>query len=227
MQIGKKIDAKENGTDQQGHSLRSKRQCRSDEKQQEQGALGECCYVSTTINSRRYYGVLIDQESLKEASNLHFEDEASSLQLNQRMVALQKESKAKVLSQPHGQCQTQGHPLCQIGASNQEKEIMHNINSDEDEKITFNLDRQVQKFRYVDEKSKTAIGGYREIIATYADVLAASEDDRKRACLIQEACESGGNWVGKYYYQYEVRLYKVLNMFAHKCQYSFKSVLLF
>jgi len=212
LKTGGRSYVKENGTDQQGQSVQSQRRGHHDEQQQQQGALGECCYVSTTINSRRYYGVLIDQEALKEASNLHFEDEASSLELNQRMVALQKQSEAQVLSQSHGQCQTQGqdqgHSQCRPSIGNREKDIDCDVkkicNRDKDEKITFELDRQVQKFRYVEENSKIAIGGYREIIATYADVLAASEDDRKRAWLIQEACESGGNWVGKYYYQYEV-----------------------
>ncbi len=135
--------------------------------------VGECCYISTTINSRRYYGLIVDQESLKEASDLHFQDQASSLQLNKRMEALQKVA-----------MKSQG-----------------NVESTVSGRST---GRQVQKFMYC--PGNKTYEGYREILATYANVLAASEDDLERASAINKACESGGNWVGKYYYQYEVSI---------------------
>lgn len=51
--------------------------------------VGEGCYVSaTTSGNKRYYGVLIDQPSLKEASTMYFQDQSESLQLNERMKVL-------------------------------------------------------------------------------------------------------------------------------------------
>ncbi len=50
---------------------------------------GEGCYVSaTTSSNKRYYGVLVDQPSLKEASTMYFQDQSESLQLNERMKVL-------------------------------------------------------------------------------------------------------------------------------------------
>jgi monoamine oxidase len=51
--------------------------------------VGEGCYVSsTTSTNKRYYGVLVDQPSLKEASTMYFQDQRESLQLNERMHVL-------------------------------------------------------------------------------------------------------------------------------------------
>jgi hypothetical protein len=49
---------------------------------------GDGCYVSATVQNRRYYGVLVDQAALKTASELFFQNEAESLQLNRRMKLL-------------------------------------------------------------------------------------------------------------------------------------------
>jgi monoamine oxidase len=50
---------------------------------------GEGFYISATpSNSKRYYGVLIDQAALKEASTLYFKDQSDSLKLNERMKLL-------------------------------------------------------------------------------------------------------------------------------------------
>ncbi|VEU39071.1 unnamed protein product [Pseudo-nitzschia multistriata] len=51
--------------------------------------VGDGIYVSaTTGNNKRFYGVLIDQSSLKEASSLFFQDQSDSLRLNERMNVL-------------------------------------------------------------------------------------------------------------------------------------------
>lgn len=51
--------------------------------------VGDGIYVSaTTAGNKRYYGVMVDQSSLKEASNLFFQDQSDSLVLNERMKTL-------------------------------------------------------------------------------------------------------------------------------------------
>jgi monoamine oxidase len=58
-------------------------------------------YVSATASgNKRYYGVLVDQPSLKEATSLWFQDQADSLELNRRIKVLkqQQEENAKVAS---------------------------------------------------------------------------------------------------------------------------------
>lgn len=65
--------------------------------------------------------------------------------------------------------------------------------------------RQVQKFRYHPaEANANEAGGYRTLLATYADIGAAAEDDPIKVERIKAACHAGGNFVGDYYYQYEV-----------------------
>jgi hypothetical protein len=48
--------------------------------------------------------------------------------------------------------------------------------------------------------------GYRILLATFADLEAAAEDDDERSNAIEAACQSGGDFVGNYYYQYEVSI---------------------
>jgi hypothetical protein len=64
--------------------------------------------------------------------------------------------------------------------------------------------QQVQKFRYVEGNGDPS-QGYRELLATFANVSAAAEDDAQRTMQIEAACQSGGDFVGDYYFQYEVR----------------------
>ena len=54
-------------------------------------ASGDGCYVSAILQNRKYYGVLFDQDALKAASGLYFQNESSSLDLNQRIMTLDKE----------------------------------------------------------------------------------------------------------------------------------------
>jgi hypothetical protein len=116
-------------------------------------SIGEGCYISTTVNNKRYYGVLISQDSLKEASDLHFKNEAASLALNTRMLNLRRN---QIL---------QGQP-------------------EDDE---HDVEKQVQKFKYVDATAKTL--GYRVILATYANVQEAAHDDNLMLQQIKSACD--------------------------------------
>jgi hypothetical protein len=63
--------------------------------------------------------------------------------------------------------------------------------------------RQVQKFLFLPPDNKTD-PGYRTLLATYANVNAAAEDNPAKVKLISKACNDGGNFVGKYYYQFMV-----------------------
>jgi hypothetical protein len=63
--------------------------------------------------------------------------------------------------------------------------------------------RQVQKFLFLPPDNKTD-PGYRTLLATYANVNAAAEDNPDKLKLISKACNDGGNFVGKYYYQFMV-----------------------
>ena len=51
--------------------------------------VGDGVYISATAaGNKRFYGVLVDQSSLKEASTLFFQDQSDSLSLNERMKTL-------------------------------------------------------------------------------------------------------------------------------------------
>ena len=70
--------------------------------------------------------------------------------------------------------------------------------------------RQVQKFAYRDYGNggvgggAAVGGGCRTLVATYLDVESASEGDAGKRLRIESACNAGGNYVGEYYYRYEV-----------------------
>ena len=74
--------------------------------------------------------------------------------------------------------------------------------SHENKRKEFDNEKQVQKFKYVYPTKKTL--GYRVILATYANVLEAAGEDEDLLKRMKAACDEGGNWVGKLYYQYEV-----------------------
>jgi len=179
--------------------------------------VGEGCYVSTTVHNRRYYGVLIDQAALKAASLLYFQDEASALDLNRRMQALKQQDEPTVeVSESRNERKRQ--PSSKIDAESS-KRLRGDI---PDGTYSSSLPtaqapsplQQVQKFRFVDASTNggsSAIPGYRLLLATYANVDAAAEDDSARTKEIEAACQSGGNFVGQYYYQYEV------SGFASRC----------
>lgn len=148
------------------------------------GTIGDGYYVSTTINRKRYYGVLIPQEALKQASDIFFQDEALSLEINKRMAFLQQ----KQTSIKNEQDSRKGKKHdCGNQVSNQ----------------NFDETQQVQKFKYCHETKNTS--GYRVILATFANILEASNGDHTLFEKIKVACDEGGNWVGEHYYQYEVK----------------------
>jgi hypothetical protein len=65
--------------------------------QKSQGEVGDGVYVSaTTAGNKRYYGLLIDQPALKEATSLWLQDQADSLELNKRIRVLQQSQAAVV-----------------------------------------------------------------------------------------------------------------------------------
>jgi hypothetical protein len=202
---------------------------------------GDGCYVTTTVHNRRYYGLLVDQEALKSASLLWFQEEAASLDLNRRMQLLRDRQahiiRSDIESQANGgegKRPSEGSPESltketkrlkldsgevagistispvpdavpsniPVTASN----LSQGFAAEVGKLLTPAHQRQVQKFRYVPPtgNSNAADLGYRILLATYADVEAASEDDQEAARLINKACLSGGGYVGKYYYQFEV-----------------------
>ena len=142
--------------------------------------VGEAAYIQCTINTTRYYGMILEQNALRAASMLHFQNEGNSLELNRRMKALKAKHEEE----------------------NGDEAILNKRLKVDDAAIgTGNGDngsRQIQKFVYIED------GSYRKLLATYADLQAAGEDDSVKEQSIKHACESGGNFVGKYYYQFEV-----------------------
>jgi hypothetical protein len=171
---------------------------------------GEGCYISATVNNRRYYGVLIDQAALTAASLLHFQDEAGGLDLNRRMRALNEQVEEQGIPLPNGTAAGDKR-LASDGLGNEnrkrQKSEPTSVASNSALSPETKHSQQVQKFRYIE--GTTSSQGYRLLVATYADVDAASEEDPDKAKEIEAACVAGGNFVGRYYYQYEVRLRQV------------------
>lgn len=139
----------------------------------------EGCYVSCTVQSKRYYGVLVDQNALTTASRLVLKNEAESLNLNRRIKHLYN--------------QQQQQQETAIVETNNKKSIGHKKDH-----------RQVQKFVFLPPPENESGPGYRTLLATYANVRAAAEDDDDKYKRIWSACESGGNFVDQYYYQFFV-----------------------
>jgi hypothetical protein len=203
---------------------------------------GDGCYVTTTVHNRRYYGLLVDQDALKNASLLWFEEEAAGLDLNRRMKMLREvqASRSDIESQTNGDNGGEKKRPVDGGSSENLAKETKRIKLEPGEEASTSIapvpdavpsnipavasnpsqgvaaevgklltpghQRQVQKFRYVPPTSKkNADIGYRILLATYADIEAASEDDQEAARLIDKACQAGGGYVGKYYYQFEVR----------------------
>ena len=157
---------------------------------------------------------------------LHFEDEAAGLELNQKMERLKQKREQEKLatSRDDGDDDEGGDDRKRPAEPDGEQ-------SDPNKRLRIDrapdvigstsvallppppprlgLAQPVQKFRYVDavqsSNGKKSSPGYRILLATYADVSAAAEDDPEKAKLIQSACQAGGDYVGCYFYQYEVR----------------------
>lgn len=161
---------------------------------------GDGCYISATVHNNRYYGVLIEQSALKTASLLHFQDEASSLDLNRRMKMLQD---SQLVNNPKEGIEDRKRPAEPSNVESQPDVKRVKLESESLAKpAAAALPRTIQKFRYVD--SAGDLPGYRILLATYASVEAASEDDFEKERKIEEACQAGGGFIGKYYFQYEV-----------------------
>jgi hypothetical protein len=151
--------------------------------------------------------VLIDQAALKAASLLHFQDEAGGLDLNRRMRALNDQVEEQGGPPPNGtgtgDKRMASDDLDDNNRKRQKSELT-SVSSNSALSPETKSIQQVQKFRYIE--GTTSSQGYRLLVATYADVDAASEEDPDKAKEIEAACVAGGNFVGRYYYQYEVRL---------------------
>ena len=210
---------------------------------------GDGCYVSATVHNRRYYGLLVDQEALKSASLLWFQEEAGSLDLNRRMKMLRGETPIEA-DQTNGAHKANGmpadeakkrpstadvassakRPKLQEGGGGEDEPVPMAVSSapalstdlvqatskvEEQKPVATSHQRQVQKFRYVEPQniSNSKDLGYRILLATFADIGAAAEDDAEKRKQIENACEAGGGFVGKYYYQYEVRMAN--SVYAH------------
>ena len=166
--------------------------------------VGDGCYVTATVNNKRYYGVLIDQAALKAASLLYFQDEASGLDLNRRMKALNRDTGE---SHPSERLDLEPAPGDESSYNAASRKRIKMEESSPVVKGGTGTGRQVQKFRYVEpETNGGSSQGYRLLLATYADTMAAAEDDVEKASQIETACQSGGKFVGNHYYQYEVRV---------------------
>lgn len=167
---------------------------------------GDACYVSATVHNNRYYGVLVEQSALKTASLLHFQDEANSLDLNRRMKMLQ-DSQADNSNAEEGVEDDRKRPPepSNVESEPDLKRVKLESESLSDAPVkpaAVAVPRTIQKFRYVDGTGD--LPGYRILLATYASVEAASEDDSDKERKIEEACQAGGGFIGQYYFQYEV-----------------------
>ena len=160
--------------------------------------VGEACYVAATINNRRYYGTLVDQDALKSASLLYFQDTAAGLEINQRMKIMKQRQVNKIPSKTSGP-----NDACEGDNGPSPMKIPSATHTHSDAG-TIPSTQQIQKYKYV-ESSIGKSSDYRVLLATFASVDAAAEDDLERSKAIRAACQSGGDFVGNYYYQYEVR----------------------
>ncbi|KAL7579555.1 hypothetical protein ACA910_007926 [Epithemia clementina (nom. ined.)] len=159
---------------------------------------GEACYVAATINNRRYYGTLVDQDALKTASLLYFQDTASGLEINQRMKIMGQRQGTKQFSKSPSAPEPVQNSIATSGSSAAKTHSGSTLTQN-----------RVQKFRFV-EGTNGKNSDYSTLLATYASVEAAAEDDEERLKAIDAACQAGGDFVGKYYYQYEVRASSLL-----------------
>jgi hypothetical protein len=167
-------------------------------------AAGDGVYVSVVNNGKRLYGVLVDQTALKEASQLFFQDQAESLELNRRMKVLHEQKEngnddSQSLTVDDNQCK---RPKTECDNDQAALSISGSARMRE---------QPVQKFKYVEgTETKSTVkpsertSDYRILMATFCDVMEASDGDPIKAEKILRACEEGGSFVGPFYYQFEV-----------------------
>ncbi|KAL3915727.1 MAG: hypothetical protein SGILL_005510, partial [Bacillariaceae sp.] len=188
---------------------------------------GEGLYVSATTSfNKRYYGVLVDQQALKVASTMYFQDQSDSLKLNERMKLLIDEKPAsKSTETMNGNSATEGtkggvqsdhgHGT-RLSSKRSSEEMETDINNQHSKKARFEngnasngleeVDRPVQKLKYIEGTGNQP--GYRILVATFSSVEEAGCGDAAKAKAIKQACEKGGNFLDgtysdSYYYQYE------------------------
>lgn len=169
--------------------------------------VGEGGYISTTLHNRRYYGVLIDQAALKAASMLYFQEAAAAQELHRKMLVLAKQEDHKRPSDTDWSDRAKRPRLDNVpdttgstSIPNRQLSLHSKIASASSPSSPSQV---VQKYRWV--AANDSAGEHRVLLASYMDVAAAAEDDPELHHAIDMACRSGGNFVGPYYYQYEVR----------------------
>jgi len=172
------------------------------EHDQEQSPAGEGCYISASYKSKRFYGLLIEESALKDGTFNYFQDQSDSVSVNERMRLLMNHNKLEE-GKPRDDQKINAdgnHKNQLLEETNGGNKKNHNGSHD----VQLSKDRTIQKFKYIPADKGKGIDGYRILLATYANALAASEDDYEKARQILDACECGGNFVGNhYYYQYE------------------------
>jgi hypothetical protein len=182
--------------------------------------VGEGGYISTTWHNRRYYGLLIDQASLKAASLLYFQEEAAGTDLDQKIAAAWQRQQPQFSKrgfdndedddEEKESSQKRRWETDEVPSSGGKRARREGTVPDAAGSMVLRTGtspappRAVQKFRLVATNGATG-GGYRVLLATYVDVAAAAEDDPELHHAIEVACRSGGDFVGPYYYHYEVR----------------------
>jgi len=149
--------------------------------------------VAATVNNRRYYGALFQQEALKTASTLYIQNTAAELDTNRRMKTMLERKKLRSTNDTeNAESKTKPTPHPEPTTSS----------STIEDSRRGPPKRQVEKFRFVEGKNGED-SDYRLLLATYSDVEAAGEDDKDRTDAIAAACQSGGDFVGNYYYQFQ------------------------
>ena len=200
--------------------------------------VGEACYVAATVQNRRYYGVLVEQDALQAPSVLHWQDEATGLELNRRMRALQQaravEEGTNYSTLLKSEEETKLKPeeiqmKTEETQTNSDDKMVTDESSPADTTDDAPEDTPMQDTaadegamsrkrprpddlptdrRAVQKFVYHADADYRTLLATYVNVAAAAMDTVVDATDIQTACDHGGGFVGTYYYQFEVSVGK-------------------
>lgn len=179
--------------------------------------VGEAAYIAATIQNKRYHGILVESQALQAASLLHSQDQAQGLELNRRMQALQPHSSSEILP-PSNDIQVdpssdetivEATPSSDTTDPSSRKRPRNDESKEAEDRTTATTttteqaappDRPIQKFVY------EAATKLRRLVATFGNVaVAADGTDGALPTSIREACQNGGGFVGRYYYQYEVR----------------------
>eukprot|EP00980_Cylindrotheca_fusiformis_P024445 scaffold11924_cov118-Cylindrotheca_fusiformis.AAC.6 len=184
---------------------------------------------------------MVDQSALVEASRLWFQDQSDSLELNRRMKLLM-EQKEKENGKTSSGATSNSTIAKDVDGYNGTAKISHDAsaleNSDHKRAKTTKdpssrlpqaaNNQAVQKFKYVsssqsDQLQSKSTSDYRLLVATFCDVNEASGCDPTQRENIIAACEGGGNFVGSYYYQYEVLPATLTSQEARSIEYEMRT----